>query len=404
MIYGSVCSGIEAATMAWHPLGWKPAFFSEIDQFPCKVLKHHYSDTPNLGDMTKFKDWPDANIDVLVGGTPCQSFSIAGLRKGLDDPRGNLMLTYLSIADKYRPKWIVWENVFGVLSSNKGLDFAAFLTGLGELGYGFAYRVLDAQYVRTDGHTHAVPQRRRRVFVVGCLGDWRSAAAVLFDSESLSRNTSPSRQARQDITEVSGTLSANAGGLNRAAGQGNELDFCVVGKTGSGKETFGTLMANAGTKQWLGNQEALSGDYHVIALAGNTIGRQPENGGNGTGYDDTGASYTLTKTDVHAVTYATHEVAGTMLSRKDSGGFSSSIDHAAAGYIALNNQMQVRRLTPKECARLQGFPDDYLSQVPGASDSAIYKALGNSMAVNVMECIGQRIKMVDAIAAVKATA
>ena len=394
MIYGSVCSGIEAATVAWHSLGWKPSFFSEIDPFPCKVLKHHYPDTPNFGDMTKFKDWPDANIDVLVGGTPCQSFSIAGLRKGLDDPRGNLMLTYLAIADKYRPKWIVWENVFGVLSSNKGLDFAAFLTGLGELGYGFAYRVLDAQYVRTDGHSHAVPQRRRRVFVVGCLGDWRSAAAVLFDTESLSRNHPPSRKARQDITEVAGILSAKAGGLNRAAGQGNELDFCVVGKTGSGKETFGTLMANAGTKQWLGNQEALSGDYHVIALAGNTIGRQPENGGNGTGYDASGVSYTLTKTDVHAVAFKVRggcEGGGKGYLGSEDAAFTSNQDQH------LFNQMAVRRLLPIECARLQGFPDYYLSQVPGASDSAMYKVLGNSMAVNVMAAIGERIQMVDEI-------
>ena len=118
MNYLSVCSGIEAATCAWHSLGWNPIGFSEIEPFPCKVLAHHYPDVPNFGDMTKFKEWPDANIDVLVGGTPCQSFSIAGLRKGLDDPRGNLMLTYLAIADRYKPKYILWENVPGVLSSN----------------------------------------------------------------------------------------------------------------------------------------------------------------------------------------------------------------------------------------------------------------------------------------------
>ncbi|MCA8947453.1 MAG: DNA cytosine methyltransferase, partial [Planctomycetes bacterium] len=104
MIYGSVCSGIEAASVAWHPLGWRAAWLSEIDAFPCRVLAHHYPDTPNLGDMTQFKDWPDAAIDVLVGGTPCQSFSIAGLRRGLDDLRGNLMLTYLAIASRYRPR------------------------------------------------------------------------------------------------------------------------------------------------------------------------------------------------------------------------------------------------------------------------------------------------------------
>ncbi len=144
MKYGSVCSGVEAATVAWHPLGWQAQWFSEIEKFPSAVLQHHYPDTPNHGDMTSFKEWPNDPINILVGGTPCQSFSVAGLRKGLSDPRGNLMLTYLAIAAQYQPKWLVWENVPGVLSSNRGRDFGTFLGALGKLGYGFAYRVLDA--------------------------------------------------------------------------------------------------------------------------------------------------------------------------------------------------------------------------------------------------------------------
>jgi DNA-cytosine methyltransferase len=144
--YLSVCSGIEAASVAWHPLGWQAVGFSEIEAFPRAVLAQRWPDVPLYGDMTQFKGWPDAAFDVLVGGTPCQSFSVAGLRKGLDDPRGNLMLVYLAIADRDRPEWLVWENVPGVLSSNSGRDFGAFLGGLAELGYGFAYRVLDAQY------------------------------------------------------------------------------------------------------------------------------------------------------------------------------------------------------------------------------------------------------------------
>jgi len=135
MKYGSVCSGIEAATVAWHPLGWKPVFFSEIEKFPNAVLAHHYTDVTNRGDMTKFKEWPDEPIDLLVGGTPCQSFSVAGLRKGMDDPRGNLALTFLAIADRFRPEWVVWENVPGVLSNNEGRDFGAFIGALGKLGY-----------------------------------------------------------------------------------------------------------------------------------------------------------------------------------------------------------------------------------------------------------------------------
>src|SRR3990172_3572513 len=157
----SVCSGIEAASVAWKGM-FEPVALSEIEPFPCEVLAHHYPTVPNLGDMTKFKDWPDATLDVLCGGTPCQSFSNAGLRAGLDDPRGQLMLTFGAIAAKHRPRWLVWENVPGVLSSSGGRDFGAFLGLLGFLGYGFAYRVLDAQFVRVDGYGRAVPQRRNR--------------------------------------------------------------------------------------------------------------------------------------------------------------------------------------------------------------------------------------------------
>ena len=195
MNYLSVCSGIEAATVAWCPLGWRPWGFAEIEPFPSAVLAHHYPTVPNLGDMTGFKDWPDATLDLLCGGTPCQSFSNAGLRAGLDDPRGQLMLTFGAIAARYRPRWLVWENVPGVLSSNGGRDFGAFLGLLGFLGYGFAYRVLDAQFVRVDGYGRAVPQRRQRVFVVGCLGDWRRAAAVLLERESLRGDSAPRRSA-----------------------------------------------------------------------------------------------------------------------------------------------------------------------------------------------------------------
>jgi DNA (cytosine-5)-methyltransferase 1 len=210
MRFLSVCSGIEAASVAWRPLGWEAVAFSEIEPFPCAVLAHHYPNTPNWGDMTNYKDWPDVSIDLLCGGTPCQSFSVAGLRKGLDDPRGNLMLTFGAIAAKYRPKWLVWENVPGVLSSNGGADFGAFLGMLGQLGYGFAYRVLDAQYF-------GVAQRRRRVFVVGCLGDWRSAAAVLFERHSLQGHPAPSRQAGKGTTHsLAPSLTASGRGVERS--------------------------------------------------------------------------------------------------------------------------------------------------------------------------------------------
>jgi DNA (cytosine-5)-methyltransferase 1 len=271
--YLSVCSGIEAATVAWHELGWEPWAFSEIEPFPSAVLAHHYPNVQNLGDMTKFKEWPDAAIDVLVGGTPCQSFSVAGLRKGLDDPRGNLMLTYLAIAAKYLPKWLVWENVPGVLSSNGGLDFASLLRGMGECGYGVAYRVLDAQYF-------GVAQRRRRVFVVGCLGGWRSAAAVLFEQHSLQGHPAPRREKGK---EVAGTISkcsfdGGAGGRPEGAA-GNHFLACAEVTTVDATNNVDrgdsqhldrliaqwpadvapTLNANFGTKQGLDNQHIEGG-------------------------------------------------------------------------------------------------------------------------------------------------
>jgi site-specific DNA-cytosine methylase len=212
--YLSVCSGIEAASMAWEPLGWQPAAFAEVEKFPSAVLAHHWPQVPNMGDMNNHEQWDLPAIDVLVGGTPCQSFSVAGLRKGLRDPRGGLMLTFLEIAQRRRPRWIVWENVPGVLSSHGGRDFGAFLGALGALGYGWAYRVLDAQWF-------GVAQRRRRVFVVANLGDGAAAAKVLFESESVRRNPAPSREAGE---RTAATLSGGAGKRSGGIGYDNRLD------------------------------------------------------------------------------------------------------------------------------------------------------------------------------------
>jgi DNA (cytosine-5)-methyltransferase 1 len=237
-------------------IDWR--FQSEIEPFPCAVLKHRFPDAVNLGDMTKFKDWPDATIDVLCGGTPCQSFSVAGLRKGLADPRGNLMLTYLAIAGRYRPRWLVWENVPGVLSSNGGRDFGALIAGLGQLGYGFAYRVLDAQFCRTRDFPRAVPQRRRRVFVVGHLGDWTRAAAVLFDAESLSGNPPPRRESGQGVAPTISARPTGGGGL------GTDFD-CDGGLIA--KEVAPTLNAHFGNKMGLENQHIDGGCGHFVAHA-----------------------------------------------------------------------------------------------------------------------------------------
>ena len=177
MTYLSICSGIEAASVAWEPLGFKPVGFAEIEKFPCELLKQKYPNVKNYGDITQYEKWNAGQFDILVGGTPCQSFSVAGKKGGTADERGALMYAHLGIVEAYRPRWIIWENVPGVLSSNSGYDFTSFLAGLEECGYGWAYRVLDAQYF-------GVPQRRRRVFVIGHIDNRTDLAAkVLFELE-----------------------------------------------------------------------------------------------------------------------------------------------------------------------------------------------------------------------------
>ena len=184
MRYLSVCSGIEAVGVALRGMGWECAGLSEIDKACNAVLRYHYPGVTNYGDFTKIEARDVGSVDVLVGGTPCQDFSVAGLRAGVAGERGNLTLEFLRLAGRLKPRWVVWENVPGVLSIDSGRTFGAVLGALAELGYGIAYRVLDAQWF-------GVPQRRRRVFVVGYLGDWRRAAAVLFERESVLGNPPP---------------------------------------------------------------------------------------------------------------------------------------------------------------------------------------------------------------------
>lgn len=517
--YLSVCSGIEAATVAWEPLGWQVAGVSEIDTFPCHVLHHRigasrpmflpdpdraadlrersrrralikgaslipeHGRIPNFGDLEAYRSWPRADVSLLVGGTPCQSFSVAGLRKGLDDPRGNLALVFLGLVDLLRPDWVVWENVPGVLSSSGGRDFGAFLGGLGQLGYGFAYRVLDAQYVRTRRFAGAVPQRRRRVFVVGYLGDWRPAAAVLFDRESLLGNPPPRRIAGQGA--AAGTLRRTDGGSDvdhaRALHLIPEVCNAIAArdyKQPRAEDNVGIIpVAHALRAEGFDASEDGTGRGTPLVPVAGAICRDTFSGGAGgrpegavaghfvpVAFDckasqpqaqEDGAAPTL-RAMGHAASHpnaggqiaiafdaqaggetglAVGDVAGALHGGGKSGGRAavatpftimergreggSSLEYRqdgtsnailtpnggrgglGVGSIAL--PWAVRRLTPMECERLQGFPDGYTDVPYGrrnwTPDGPRYKALGNSMAVNVMGWIGERIELVRGILA-----
>lgn len=503
MRYLSVCSGIEAASVAWHPLGWHCVGVAEIDPFASAVLAHRYPDTPNFGNLEHYRDWPlkQGDIDLLVGGTPCQAFSVAGLRHGLADPRGNLALTYLGLVEHLQPRWVVWENVPGVLSSNGGRDFGTFLGGLAELGYGWAYRIMDAQYVRVESHPHAVPQRRRRVFVVGCSrGDWKRAARVLLEPEGV-RGDPPTRRttrettaddagastARDDRARVAHRFNAdmneghtpilevppavvpidlrntargdkdtnnrqNSSGGSPGTGIGNDDDpaftlsargqavavaFCsnMGGNDGGiySDGSTGTLTTErkpaiaftckdyggdasveiAPTLRAMGHSDshANGGGQLAIAFNSNTQACQLP-----TNTRDTSVSGSLTTNQNAAValsTVFTLEVRGreggrvleyradgtaNALRTPNGGRDGLGVGAIAAPSLTASNDpatMAVRRLTPRECERLQGFPDDY-TQIPykgkPAADGPRYKALGNSMAVNVMRWVGERLR------------
>ena len=395
MKYGSVCSGVEAASVAWEPLGWEPVFFSEIEEFPSAVLAHHWPDVPNHGDMTQFEEWgyERGTVDVLVGGTPCQSFSIAGLRGGLDDERGNLALTYCRMVDRLRPRWFVWENVPGVLSSNGGKDFSSIISAMAQLGYSVCWRVLDAQ-------NFGVPQRRRRVFLVGhSSGDWRYPAKVLFESKSGTRDFEARRQKKQedasrtqgcvaydkqrlgeygsgkvastiaardykDATDlvvhanhVAPTITSSGPPYSRTGNQHSEVDALVV------HGTQDPIVSNKAMPIQLncGQENVVCIHDKATRFKGGGDTRKNDGSGNGLGITEGGPMYTLTSADRHSV----------------------------------YSQSKVRRLTPMEAERLQGFPDGHTDigwKGKPTPDSHRYKAMGNSMAVPVMAWIGKRIQ------------
>ena len=392
MRYGSVCSGIEAATVAWEPLGWRPSFFSEIDKFPRAVLAAHYPKVPLHGDFTTIKAGEYDPIDLLVGGTPCQSFSVAGLRGGLADDRGNLALEYLRLAQRLRPKWLVWENVPGVLSSAGGRDFGSILGGLVELGYGFAYRVLDAQFF-------GVPQRRRRVFVIGYLGNWRRAAAVLFERHSLSGHPAPRRQAGERAAPTISARTEGGGGL------GTDFDFDGGLIAFGGNNTSGPIDIAAA----LNSKSTQRQDFETETLITGALACSGGRAFPGTSAQDAGEGFLLPV--AYKITPSQSnkdhpngggQIAIAFNARQDpTGPVADPLGTKDTGHGFLRGSA-VRRLTPRECERLQGFPDDYTlisHRRKPAADGPRYKALGNSMAVPVMAFIGRRIQQVEDLCA-----
>lgn len=339
--YISLFSGIEAATVAWQPLGWEPIAYAEIEPFPKAVLKHHYPNVPDLGDVTKV-DWKQYHhaTDVVVGGSPCQAFSVAGLRKALDDPRGQLMLEYLRACAEIDPEWIVWENVPGVLSAEHGRAFQSLLEAVAELwpDGGAAWRVLDAQFF-------GVAQRRERVFLVVNTRDWRRAAPVLFERESLCWDHQSSREKRKSLAGGTaggvGNADSGIGNLTHDENGGRDqsavmLDFHQQDgrfRVSEHPDLSNILTSHMGTggnnvplvKAFKWNQgersrslaigdvsPTLSTDHNpaVYEVAGNIIGRGQMNGGHqlGVADPDENGAFTLTSTDRHAVAEIEREV------------------------------------------------------------------------------------------------
>lgn len=439
MRFGSVCSGIEAASVAWHPLGWQAAWLAEIERFPKQVLAHHYPTVQNLGDMrTISRRVLTGEVeapDVLVGGTPCQAFSIAGLREGLADERGQLTISYVRLFDAIdyirrragKPAAVaVWENVPGVLSS-KDNAFGCFLAGLaGEdvelvppgkkwanAGCVFgptrtvAWRVLDAQYF-------GVAQRRRRVFVIASARKDCDPAKILFEFDGVRRDSAPSREAGQ---ETAGTLASRTGaggfpGTDEACS--GYLQAFGGGNTG-GAIDVATCLTTSGQR--------LDFDTETFASQAGALRTNPNSGPDGIGVQS-GIAYTMeARAEVQAVCVTgdiTHTLkaegfdasedgtgrgnpivpAYSVALRGREGGATAELGDDIAGCLRASTgggdkphvlTHAVRRLMPTECEALQAFPHGYTG-IPGAADGPRYKALGNSMCVNVMAFIGRRIQ------------
>jgi DNA (cytosine-5)-methyltransferase 1 len=439
MRFLSVCSGIEAASVAFEPLGWKALAFSEIEAFPRAVLQHHYPDVPLHGDFTKLKDEPwIVDADMLCGGTPCQAFSVAGLRQSLADDRGNLTLQFVLLANAIdhlrstagtEPAWILWENVPGVLSTRDNA-FGAFLGGLcgsdtaiPEPANGWAdagvvdgparccaWRVMDAQHF-------GLAQRRKRVFVLakGGAGRWSAADALLPIIESSRWHPAPSRSKGEGVAAATApSLTASGRGVGRTGeSRGQDpvipVEVCHTlrgegfdaSEDGTGRGVPLVMAHGQANAEVVSDGEpSLTCNHEAPILVRMREGK--EGGGKGplvsndqsltlATANDQVLAFTLHGTPASKAASAT-DLHAALRSRAPGGSEASTT-------TAVQQGMQVRRLTPVECERLQGFPDGYTyipwRGKPNSPDGPRYKALGNSWAVPVVRYIGEQIKRVS---------
>ena len=397
MNYLSVFSGIEAASVAWKPLGFKPLGFSEIDPFASAVLAHHYPETKNYGDITKHKSWEirPGTVDILIGGSPCQAFSCAGLRQGIADPRGNLTLVFVSLIERLRPSYVLWENVPGVLSSNRGADFAAFIWALGQCGYGFSWRVLDA---KSTGSPKPLPQRRRRVYLVAVAsGKCEDAAQILFKPQGLPGDFEKGNSQGEGIaTPASQSPSASVPGSLKHFRKSSRA------VSSDGYETWvESPFTNTFNLFDLGDIRSTSAVVDEAVLYENhgqdsRITPCPNIAPTVVAKYGTGGNNTPLVREI--ITFQPGNLCRNA-GANPSSSFVTTLKASAGDQTpCIAEKRFVRRLHPIEGERLQGFPDNY-TQIPWKGkppeqcpDANRFKCIGNSMAVPVIRLLGERIK------------
>jgi len=376
MKFGSLFSGVGGFDLGLARAGMECAWQVEIDLQCGAVLEHHWPEVKRNGDITEVDGRELGGVDLVCGGFPCQDLSVAGRRAGLAGERSGLFHEFMRIVSEVSPRWVLIENVPGLLSSNGGRDMGTVVGALGAFGYGWSYRVLDAQYF-------GLAQRRERVFIVGCLGDGGSAAEVLLESESLPGNPAPSREEGKELARDVAASLRGVGGSPRGYNLDAEQGLTVAHETGKGwwkeDEKAGTLRAEGENRP--------SRPSHVVAAFKSGQSAQSRSLGYAEEQSPTLPANAGGNTAPCVFQCHGNNVGPMGSLRKGNGGITG-------GVPGVVTEMTVRRLTPVECCRLQGFPDDWLDvEYKGKplSDSARYRMLGNAVAVPCAEWIGERI-------------